>query len=66
MYVVKIDNDVLEKLKNTTPEEDMFKKIDAVSEEDMNKLKIEETTTTSTSKFTTELEKEDEVEFIDL
>lgn len=61
----KIDNEVLEKLKNSTPEEDMFKKIDAVSEEDMNKLKIEEENK-PTSMFTTELEKEDEVEYIDL
>lgn len=60
----KVDILGLEKIKQNTPQEDMFKPIEEVTEplpiiEDMQEEKKQ-------SKFTTELDKEDEVEFIDL
>ena len=61
----KVDLLGMEKLKQSTPQEDMFKPIEQVEppkpvEEEPEEQKKPQ------SKFTTELDKKDEVEFIDL
>lgn len=67
---VKIDEETLRKIKDNTPEEDMFRPIEA-KEVKREEIKNDETIATKeevqpTFKFTTELKENTKVEFIDL
>ena len=62
----KVDLLGMEKLKQSTPQEEMFKPIEQVAPPEPVKEEQPEEQQKPQSKFTTELDKKDEVEFIDL
>lgn len=62
----KIDVIGLEKLKAATPEEDMFKPIGPAEVKPMEPTGVDMEEIKEKSKFTSELEKDDDVEYIDL
>lgn len=56
----------LEKLRNFSTDEEIYKPIEAISQEKMDELRIPEDEKVTKTTFTAELEREDDVEIVDL